>query len=115
MKHKKIKMTLLIVLAALGALAVAGCIVLRRPVFGGTPGGERLARIMRSPNWHDGQFHNRLPTPVMTDSGGGFLAGMYEFLFASRLVVTPPAPLTMARRDLRHLPADRDLYVWFGH
>lgn len=115
MKHKKIKMTLLIVLAALGALAVAGCIVLRRPVFGGTPGGERLARIMRSPNWHDGQFHNRLPTPVMTDSGGGFLAGMYEFLFASRPVVTPPAPLTMARRDLRHLPADRDLYVWFGH
>lgn len=63
MKHKKIKMTLLIVLAALGALAVAGCIVLRRPVFGGTPGGERLARIMRSPNWHDGQFHNRLPRP----------------------------------------------------
>src|SRR3954466_1726204 len=44
------------------------------PAFGHPAQGPRLARMERSPQWKDGQFHN--PEPIINDISG-MLTGLF--------------------------------------
>ena len=107
---------LIITAGAVAVLLSATLAVLRRPTFGATPAGERLERMRRSPNYHDSQFHNRVPTPLMTDTAGsGFVANLWDFVTGDRSDLAPAEPLKMMKRNLKNLSDKGDYYVWFGH
>ncbi|WP_155774308.1 hypothetical protein [Burkholderia pseudomultivorans] len=47
----------------LGAIGAVAC--LQHPLFGALPQGERLARILRSPNYAGGAFRNQIDSPML--------------------------------------------------
>lgn len=99
--------------SALLLLAVALFLFLRSRRFGRLPRGARQERIERSPHWRDGRFRNLQPTPRIT-SDRGLLSIMGRTL-RNRKQLRPAHPVPAVKCDLRALPADRDLFVWFGH
>lgn len=113
MKNKK-KMSIIIIsiIAVIGILAL---IILNLPVFGGKPSGARLERMKQSPNYKNGQFQNQIPTPMMIEDENGEKFNIINFLFGDKSNLQPPKPLNMVKRDLKRLPKDKDLYIWFGH
>ena len=60
-------MAVAIVFSLLALFSLAFLAFLRKPQFGKTPSGERLARILASPNYREGQFQNLRFTPVMAE------------------------------------------------
>ncbi len=84
------------------------------PQLGRTPRGERLERCKQSPQWHDGQFRNETPMPVMTNNEG-FLKSLRKHLLTKYPDTRPDSTLHVVKTDLRALPPQQDLVVWFGH
>ena len=97
-------------------LAITAPIYLHLPRFGKFPSGERLERIRRSPNYRDGQFHNLVPTEIMTSkSFGKLLKTFNKMVFGKKSTLKPPFPLPMVKRDLQHLAPDDDGHARFGN
>lgn len=106
-----ISMTVLMICA----LLLAGIFFfLRLPRFGATPSGARLARMERSPHYHDGQFHNLHHTPALTE-GTSYYQVLKKFFFEKKERRKPSRPLPSVKTDLLHLNPTEDLLVWFGH
>lgn len=111
-KFKKIG--LMIGAIILLTLLAASVITLSRPSFGRLPRGARLARIERSPNYREGMFRNRRPTPLFT-SDRGRLGTMLGMLFRKAARIRPAEPLPVVKTDPKRLYPSRDVLVWFGH
>ena len=101
-----------IALGGVAALAVAiiatlaGC-----QSFGEHAGGERLARMERSPEWHDGEFRN--PQAMWNDTLDALRHGL-----SSVPDNEPAAPVPVASTDpavLATAPASGLRVTWFGH
>jgi L-ascorbate metabolism protein UlaG (beta-lactamase superfamily) len=82
-------------------------------VLGKAPSGARLQRILHSPDSKEGVFQNLTPTPV-TAEGVGFFKMLGEYRRRPKDTV-PDRPLPSVRTDLKALPSDRPVIVWFGH
>jgi L-ascorbate metabolism protein UlaG (beta-lactamase superfamily) len=92
-------------------LLASALLVLAWPAFGHTAEGTRRARMERSPQWRDGQFHN--PEPIVND-----IAGMLGGLFDVSPVASPAATFPTARVDpalFARAPASGLRVTWFGH
>lgn len=71
----------------------------------------RQARIEASPHYVNGEFRPEVPhTPVKT--GKRFWR---DFFFPEKGRQLPPGPVPAVKTDLKALPKDKDLLVWFGH
>lgn len=103
-----------IILSIIGLLVVAVVVFMNLPRFGALPSGDRLRRIERSPNYRLGSFRNLEPTPQIT-SEKGRASAMCDFLFKKRERNRPEREIPTVKNDLRNLPLDQDLVVWFGH
>ena len=68
------------ILAVIALLAVAVLVFINQPSFGRTPRGERMERILKSPNYRNGAFQNQHETELMTSDKGRF-EGLWEFIF----------------------------------
>ncbi|MER6031418.1 MBL fold metallo-hydrolase [Streptomyces sp. NPDC001851] len=96
----------------------SGLRTLRPAAFGADPGGERLARIRRSPHFKDGVFQNPGGTARTRPSGSTrdiakvFLDKDTRPLRAPKGTV-PVHPTTFA--DLARPPATRLRLTWMGH
>lgn len=114
MDKKKKKMVFIIILSVflLCGLGVGYFII--RPSFGQNPSGERLEKIRKSPNYRDGFFHNQEPTPVIT-SRRSRLQTLWDFAFGNREGLRPDKVVPVIRTDLKQLPQEQNLMVWFGH
>jgi L-ascorbate metabolism protein UlaG (beta-lactamase superfamily) len=73
--------------------------------LGRYPEGERLKRVESSPNYRDGEFHNRNESPITTDE-----EGLPES--AERI---PENPLPTKKTDLMKLSPEQEIFVWMGH
>lgn len=82
--------------------------------FGKAPQGAQLSLVEQSPHYHDGQFHNQLPTPGFTGQKN-MLAAWWDFLVTKRENARPQQPLPLVNTDLASLPAGQDAMVWLGH
>lgn len=107
-------MALSIMLGIVFAAGIGAYGFLSQPSFGKRPSGERLKRILNSPNYRDGKFRNQVPTPVMTGDKNRWQA-LWEFVFGHHEGVRPDRALPTVHTDLKQLPEKRDLMVWFGH
>jgi L-ascorbate metabolism protein UlaG (beta-lactamase superfamily) len=101
---------------ALALAALAGTISIMALVegwkaLGKRAGGERLARMERSPEWRDGRFRN--PQPLAMDAVGA-LTG----LFHASPHANPAAPLPVERVEPARFatpPATGLRVTWLGH
>ena len=105
---------MLIILSILFLLCLLPVPVLRHPAFGRRVSADRKARIEASPNWRDGMFQNRIPTPQFTGNHNT-LKALWTMLTRRDSNRVPKQALPAVKTDLKNLPADRDWFVWFGH
>ncbi len=106
--------TFYIISGCLGVAVIVVTAILCHPAFGRKPSKERLARIEQSPNYHEGMFHNQIPTPQFTGEKGAFRT-MWKFLFSGSTERIPKSPIETVKTDLQAFDTDRDRLVWFGH
>lgn len=79
------------------------------------PQGERLERIVKSPNYKGKKFVNLDSTELMAGKKSNFRI-FREFLMDDKSgAVRVPDSMEVVRTDLKSLPDDRDWLVWFGH
>lgn len=82
--------------------------------FGKLPQGERLEKIINSPNYKNNAFQNLSPTPDLTD-GATYFSVMKEFAFGNKKRLKPMNALPSVKTDLLALAPGEDVLVWFGH
>ena len=87
---------------------------LNLPKFGSLPDAISMEKINKSPNYHDGKFHNSVETPTMT-SNKNFFSTMWDLWFGSHHNKRPGKIMPANKIDLRRLKPDKDVLVWFGH
>lgn len=87
---------------------------MNRPQFGRLASGAELERIKNSPNYRQGKFQNIHYTPDL-EEGVSYYTVMRKFFFAKSKRSRPAGTLPSAKEDLRSLPADKNIIVWFGH
>ena len=69
-KKFKARMIVGCILAVIALLAVSVIVFINQASFGRTPRGERLERVMKSPNYRNGEFKNQHETLLMTSDRG---------------------------------------------
>lgn len=82
-------------------------------ITGRNPVGEALKILKRSPNYKDGNFENLSDTPTTLQD-----SSYYEILkkfIRKNPELKPPIPLPSVKTDLKNLPGDKPIIVWFGH
>lgn len=108
--HKRMFISLLLI----GSI-VLGCIIyLQNPNFGKSPSGNRLERIKQSPNYKDGKFQNLTLTPDLTEGYTTFDI-LLEIIFRRNPRQSPSLEIPSEKTDLKNIPADENILVWFGH
>lgn len=103
-----------IFLIILLSLILAGYVFMKRPQFGKPSSGVGLVKIIRSPNFREGQFQNLTETPSLTE-GASYRKVMKEFFFGKSKRSMPGAPLPTRKTDLHALDPHENVLVWFGH
>jgi L-ascorbate metabolism protein UlaG (beta-lactamase superfamily) len=104
----------MIIVIIIAIVIIAVFIFLKQPKFGRTPTGERLKRVMHSPNFRDGKFQNLHYTPDLAE-GVSYYAVMKEFFFNKSKNRRPPSVLPSSKTALLDLDPDKNVLVWFGH
>lgn len=100
--------------AIIAVLAAVVYLFMQQPKFGKAPTGARLQRIQQSPHFKEGQFQNESHTPPLTE-GASYISILGKFIFGKNKNGKPPAVLPSQKVNLRQLPPDADVLVWFGH
>lgn len=111
---KIVKQVAIITFTLIVLITIAAFVYMQQPQFGKAPSGERLERIRQSPNYRDGKFQNLSPTPRLVE-GYSYGAVMYDFLVRKKPKRRPVANIPSVKTDLKSLPAQKDLVIWFGH
>ena len=111
---KILRKVMYILLAVIVVVIVAGFMVLRQEIFGARPDGERLTLIKNSENYRDGKFQNRSHTPSLAE-GHSYPGVLYNFLFNRTENLVPTTSIPSVYTDLKALPPEKDLLIWFGH
>ena len=104
----------IVVFSVVLSFVIALVVVFNHPASGRRMSKERKVRIEASQNWHNGQFHNQIPTPQFTGDGN-MLKAMWTMLTDKNSNRVPKEPLSAVKTDLFSLPQDSDWFVWFGH
>ena len=99
---------------AAGAGAGGTWMFLRQEQFGAIPDGDIMRRILRSPHYADGEFHNLIERPILSDNSS-FIGALLRSLVEERPAPAPPAPVPSRKPDLHSLDAAEDFVVWLGH
>ncbi|MBS1682086.1 MAG: MBL fold metallo-hydrolase [Bacteroidetes bacterium] len=103
----------MVVLLIIFILATALVLFLQQPVFGKNPTGERMARVLNSPNYKNNSFQNLTHTELMLNDTSYLKLTIDSF--KKPKTVRPPQPLPSVKTDLKKLPAENPTIVWFGH
>ena len=103
-----------ILLVILLVIVVGGILYMRSDRFGMNAAGERLIRMQKAPNYKDGAFDNLEFTPSLAEDAS-YPAVIKKFFFERKIRNIPSTPLPVVKTDLKNLPLNSNLYVWFGH
>ncbi len=103
-----------IVISVSLVILLATILIVNQKQFGEQPSGERLNRIKRSPNFRDGQFQNQSFTPTFAEDVSKFEM-IRDGIFKISKRKAPSAALPSVKSDLKNLPPEKDVLVWFGH
>lgn len=98
----------------MAALIAFGIYFINLPLFGKAPGGERLERMKKSPNYKNGKFHNIHFTPTLTE-GYSMMGILYQQLFGKFPNRIPKKAIPSVKTNLKKLNPAENILVWFGH
>ena len=102
-------------MAVLGGCAGGGAwAFLRQIKFGALPEGNALQRILASPHYGDGTFHNLVPRAILSDDSS-FVLALLRSLVAKRVNPIPPGPVPSRHTPLHELERAQDAVLWLGH
>lgn len=82
--------------------------------FGALPEGSDLQRVMGSPHYADGTFHNLIPRAILSDDSS-FAFALLRSLVAERTDPVPPRPVPSRHTGLNELGRVQDAVLWLGH
>lgn len=101
-------------LVVIAVLVLAVYLFMQRPEFGAKPTGKRLERMLASPHYKRGVFENLSYTPQLAE---GYSMGkvLYHFFFGKSKRAVPGQAIPTKKTDLKNLPIDENMLVWFGH
>lgn len=105
-------MQILLILVLL--LVVGALLYMQHDRFGAKANGDRLARMQSQPNYKDGAFDNLEFTPALAE-GTSYSDIFRSFFFAKKDRNAPTDTIPVIKTDLKKLPLDSNLYIWFGH
>lgn len=105
---------LLILICFIPAFLIAAYLYMKQAKFGALPSGERLIRVQRSPHYKDGAFHNLVEKPELAE-GYSVPKIIWEALVKKYPETAPAVALPAVKINLKELPADKNVIVWFGH
>jgi L-ascorbate metabolism protein UlaG (beta-lactamase superfamily) len=105
---------MLIFLLIIILVLALGYAFMQQPQFGKPSSGAGLVKIIRSPNFREGQFQNISDTPSLT-GGTSYPKVMKEFFFGKSKEAMPPGPLPSMHTDLHSIDPNENVLVWFGH
>lgn len=111
---KILKRTMIVLLCLVVIFVIVAWFYMRQPQFGALPEGARLERVKKSPHYKDGRFRNIVEMPIIS-KGYSFLGESYDALFKNYPRRTPSVALPSVKTNLKALPADSNMLVWFGH
>lgn len=116
-RTKKILKRMLIGIVSLIVLIGAGIFLfMQQPMFGKMPEGARLERIKKSPNYNlEKQAFKNQAAEEPTVSTGMKIRGLWKFLFEKVSDVKPENDLPVVKTNLKDLPIEENLLIWFGH
>ena len=103
--------TLAILIATISAITF---LYMRHDRFGSLPNGERLSNMEKKSNFQNGAFDNMEFTPALSEDVS-YPKMLTDFFFKSKVRNTPSEPLPVKKTDLKNIPIDSNVYVWFGH
>jgi L-ascorbate metabolism protein UlaG (beta-lactamase superfamily) len=109
-----LKYAMITIFSLLALISFGTIIYLQQPLFGQAASGERLERMKQSKNYRDGAFVNRSHTLPLTE-GYSMPGVLFDFIFKGSPRSKPAKPLPHVQTNLKELPADSNLLVWFGH
>ena len=95
-------------------LSLTTVLILNQTQFGKAPSGERLKRIQQSSNFRNGQFQNVNFTPTFAEDVSKFEM-IRDGLFKISKRKAPSTALPSVKTDLKNLPPEKDVLIWFGH
>ncbi|MGC5012351.1 MBL fold metallo-hydrolase [Streptosporangium sp. DT93] len=101
-------------LAGGAALAAAGWVLKDIPAeLGGRPEGERLERMRRSPQFHDGVFRNSTPGTFVPSPQSA--RQVFWNMFLNRAERRPAAPIPVVTTPAGGPSATGLSVIWYGH
>ncbi|WP_236979153.1 MBL fold metallo-hydrolase [Membranihabitans maritimus] len=87
---------------------------MQHPKFGKAPSKNHLEVLEKSPNFKEGTFQNIHSTPYITE-GYSMIKIAYDFIFTQFPRTVPLDTIPSIKTDLKNLPVNEDVLVWFGH
>ena len=109
-----LKRTMIILLSLIAVLAIATYFYMKQPQFGALPQGARLELLKKSPNYKNGKFRNLVEKPTISE-GYSISGEIYKTLFKKFPRREPTSAIPSVKTDLKSLPADSNVLIWFGH
>ncbi|WP_339655743.1 MBL fold metallo-hydrolase [uncultured Salegentibacter sp.] len=105
---------MLIIVSLIGLTAIVTYFYMRQPKFGQLPKEKRLERIQQSPHYKDGKFRNLVEKPTIS-AGYSIIGEIYKTFVRTIPNKRPDSPLPSVKTNLKTLPRNEDVLVWFGH
>lgn len=111
---KILKRTLIIIFILIAAIVVTAFFYMRLAKFGEAPSGERLIAMGKSGHFKNGKFQNIHETPELTE-GNSAWSVTWDFMFNRAKRRRPVDIIPSIKTDLKKLPPDSNVLIWFGH
>ncbi len=105
---------MIILLVIISALTLFTYAFLQQKKFGKLPTGERLKRIQAAENYENGAFKNQTYTPDLPE-GVTYWDAIKKYFFTRKVDLKPLDSIPSVKTDLKTIPPDKDILVWFGH
>lgn len=111
---KILKWTLVFILCLGVLLTAITYFYMGQAKFGALPEGKRLEQVKKSPHYKEGKFRNLVEKPIISEGYSIWKEG-WKTLFEEFPRREPVDVLPSVKTDLKTLPADSNVLVWFGH
>lgn len=109
-----LRRTLIFLLCLIVVLGITTYFYMKQPQFGALPEGKRLELMKKSPHYKDGKLRNLIEKPTLSE-GYSFTGEIWKALTKKYPHTEPIDALPSVKTNLKTIPADRNVIVWFGH
>ena len=108
------KIFMYIILACLLLIGIFIYFLSKSDQIGNLANGDRLKTMQSKPTYKKGAFENIEYTPDLKE-GESYLNVLQKFIFKKDKRNFPSIALPTIKTDLKQIPLDQDILVWFGH